>query len=144
MDVPLIPNMAEPVTIPDSTVVKNEVEDALPSDHEELFDFPNHLLSHKREYVPVDTFCSFSGPCKLEPDTQELSSTCFDRKAGDTSSIETEMTREASISTLSSEHQLLPVGAASRITNLKSESDSQNLDSNDKGIIKIDSVVNLV
>ncbi|XP_065572779.1 zinc finger protein ZFP2-like isoform X3 [Artemia franciscana] len=134
MDVPHIPNMTEHVTIPETTDVKNEVEEALPNDHEELFDFPDHLLSPKREDVPVDTFCSFSGPCKLEPDTQELGSTCFNSEAGDTSSDETETMREPSISILSSGYQLLSGGAASRITNLTSESDSQNLDSNDEEI----------
>ncbi|XP_065572871.1 endothelial zinc finger protein induced by tumor necrosis factor alpha-like isoform X2 [Artemia franciscana] len=75
---PEVPNMAEPITIPETSVVKNEVEEALPSDHEELFDFPTHILSPNRDDVPVSTFCCFSGPCKLEPDTQELGSTCFD------------------------------------------------------------------
>ena len=56
----------------------SEVEEALPSYHEELFDFPTHLLSPNTDDVPVSTFCCFSGPCKLEPDTQELGSTCFD------------------------------------------------------------------
>jgi len=56
----------------------SEVEEALPSDHEELFDFPNHLLSFKREDVPVGTFGCFSQSCKLDPDNQELGSTCFD------------------------------------------------------------------
>jgi hypothetical protein len=46
----------------------SEVEEAFPTNHEELFDFPNHLLSLKRE------------PYKLEPDTQELGSTCLDNE----------------------------------------------------------------
>ena len=58
----------------------SEVEEPLPTDHEELFDFPSHLLSPKREDAPVGTFCCFSGPCKLEPDPQELGSTCFDNE----------------------------------------------------------------
>ena len=41
------------------------------------FDFPNHLLSFKREDVPVGTFGCFSQSCKLEPDTHELGSTMF-------------------------------------------------------------------
>jgi hypothetical protein len=64
-------------------------------------------------------------------------------EAGNTSSIEAETIRETSISTLSSEHQQLYVKAASRITNLTSESDSQNLDNNDEGIFETCSVVNL-
>ena len=55
---------------------------------------------------------------------------------GDASSIETETIRETSISTPLSEHQLLRMGTASRITNLISESDSQNLDNNDERIIE--------
>ncbi|XP_065573765.1 zinc finger protein 182-like isoform X2 [Artemia franciscana] len=78
MDVPQIPNIAEPITIPETYVVKNEVEEALQSGHEELFKFPNHLLSPKREDIPVGIFCCLSESCKLEPDTQELGTTCFD------------------------------------------------------------------
>jgi hypothetical protein len=35
-------------------------------------------LSPKKEDDPVGSFCCFSGPCKLEPDIQELGSTYFD------------------------------------------------------------------
>ena len=55
----------------------SEVKEALPSDNEEFFGFSTHDLSPKREDAPVGTFCGFSGPCKLEPDTQELGSMCF-------------------------------------------------------------------
>ena len=55
------------------------------------------------------------------------------------------MIREHSISTLIiSASTELPVGTASRITNLTSESDSHDLDSNDGGIIEISSVANLI
>ena len=54
----------------------SEVKEALPSDNKEFFDFSTYVLSPKREDVPVG--CGFSGPCKLESDTQELGSMCFD------------------------------------------------------------------
>ncbi|XP_065582308.1 uncharacterized protein LOC136041546 isoform X2 [Artemia franciscana] len=129
MDVPQTPNMTEPITIPETDVVKKEVEEALPSDHEELFDFPNQLLSFKREDVPVGTFGCFSQPCKLEPDTQELGSACCDSEEAEyTSPSDVDMIRETSNSILSPEHQQLPLNVASRISNLTSVLDSQDLE----------------
>ncbi|XP_065581411.1 zinc finger protein 271-like [Artemia franciscana] len=135
MDVTQAPNMAEPITIPETAVVKNEVEESLPSHDKELLDCPNHLISFKREDVPVGTIGCFSGPCKLEPDNKELSSAYFDsEEAVDSLSIETETIGETSISTLLPQHQRLPVGIASRIFNVTSALDSQNLDINDEGL----------
>jgi hypothetical protein len=48
-----------------------EVEDALLGDNKKPFHFPNHLLSQKREDVPLLNLPSISGPCKFEDDTQE-------------------------------------------------------------------------
>ena len=56
----------------------SEVKEAFPSDNEEFFDFSTNVLSPKMEYVPVGSLCGFSGPCKLEPDSPELGSMCFD------------------------------------------------------------------
>jgi hypothetical protein len=53
-----------------------EAEDALPSDLEKPFPFPNHLLSPKREDVPLLNLPSISGPCKFEYDTQEFQPKC--------------------------------------------------------------------
>jgi hypothetical protein len=56
-------------------------------------------------------------------------------EAGDTSSIEAETIRATTI--FNSSEDQLPVDASSRIINLTSESDSQNLDNNDEGILKL-------
>jgi hypothetical protein len=53
-----------------------EIEDALSGDSEKPFHFPNHLLSPKREDVPLLNLPSISGPCKFEYDTQELQPKC--------------------------------------------------------------------
>ncbi|KAK2713996.1 hypothetical protein QYM36_009774, partial [Artemia franciscana] len=129
MDVPQTPNMTEPITIPETDVVKKEVEEALPCDHEEPFDFPNQLLSFKREDVPVGTFGCFSQSCKLDPDNQELGSTCFDSEEAEyVLPSDIDMIRETSNSTLSPEYQQLPLNVASRISNLTSVLDSQDLE----------------
>jgi hypothetical protein len=53
-----------------------EYEDALPYDLEKPFHFPNHLLSPKREDVPLLNLPSISEPCKFEYDTQKLQPKC--------------------------------------------------------------------
>ncbi|XP_065563887.1 zinc finger protein 501-like [Artemia franciscana] len=80
MDLPQTPNMAEPITNPETSVVKQEIEETLPSDNEELFDFPSSLLSPKREDVPLSTSGCFSVPCKLEPETDDLRSPFLDNE----------------------------------------------------------------
>jgi hypothetical protein len=57
-----------------------EVEDALPSESEELFDISNICLSPKLEAVPLNTFPSIAGPYKLEADIQELEPISFDNE----------------------------------------------------------------
>ena len=54
-----------------------EVEDASPSHNEEVLAIPNLFLFPKREDVPLSNFPGFSGPCKLQPDTQGSSATSF-------------------------------------------------------------------
>ena len=53
-----------------------EAEDALPGDIENPLYFPNHLLSPKREDIPLLNLPSISGPCKFEYDTQDSEHTC--------------------------------------------------------------------
>ena len=55
-----------------------ENEDASPNEYEELFGISDNLLSHKREDAPLVTLPDISGPCKIEPDTQELGTIYFD------------------------------------------------------------------
>ncbi|XP_065561457.1 zinc finger protein ZFP2-like isoform X1 [Artemia franciscana] len=71
VDLPQILKMADPITVSEDSFIKNEVEDVLPVDSEKLFHFPNHLMSPKREDVPLFNLPSISGPCKFEYDTQE-------------------------------------------------------------------------
>ncbi|KAK2721058.1 uncharacterized protein LOC136035202 isoform X2 [Artemia franciscana] len=136
MHMPHILNMAGPITIPETTVVKNEVEEVLLSGNEELFDFPDHLLSPKIEDIPVGTSCCLSGPCKLEPDTQELGSICFDNEEVAYASLDDiETIRGTCIYSVSREHQQQPLSFASRISNLTAVLDSQDLDYNDEEIV---------
>ncbi|XP_065561478.1 zinc finger protein 664-like isoform X2 [Artemia franciscana] len=74
MDLPQILKMTDPITVSQDSFIKNEVEDVSPVDSEKLFHFPNHLLSPKREDVPLFNLPSISGPCKFEYDTQESKS----------------------------------------------------------------------
>jgi hypothetical protein len=55
-----------------------EVEDSLPSDNDEILGIPKSCLFPKCEDVPFGNFPGFSGPCKLQPDTQEYGATSFD------------------------------------------------------------------
>ncbi|XP_065576753.1 uncharacterized protein LOC136037837 isoform X2 [Artemia franciscana] len=71
MDLQQILKMADPITVSEDSFIKNEVEDVSPVDSEKLFHFPNHLLSPRREDVPLFNLPSISGPCKFEYDTQE-------------------------------------------------------------------------
>ena len=57
-----------------------EVEDAVPSENEELFDISNILWSPKFEAVPLTTFPSIVGPFKLEADMHEVGPTSFDNE----------------------------------------------------------------
>ncbi|KAK2720164.1 hypothetical protein QYM36_004159, partial [Artemia franciscana] len=63
---------------PNASLDFSEVEDALPSHNEEVFGVPNLLLFPKREDIALGNFTEFSGPCKLQPDTQESGSTSTD------------------------------------------------------------------
>ncbi|XP_065582852.1 zinc finger protein 189-like [Artemia franciscana] len=136
MELSEIPNMAEPSTIPETSVVKNEVKEALSSDNEEFFYFSTRILSPKREVVPVGTFCGFSGLCKLEPDTQELGSMCFDsEEVAYASPDSVETIKGTSISSLSREHLQQPLSIPYRVSSLTSVLDSQDLSCNDEGII---------
>ncbi|XP_065573889.1 uncharacterized protein LOC136035859 [Artemia franciscana] len=113
-----------------------EVEEVLLSGNEELFDFPDHLLSPKIEDNPVGTSCCPSGPCKLEPDTQELGSICFDNEEVAYASLDDiETIGGTCISSVSRELQQQPFSFASRISNLTAVLDSQDLDYNDEEIV---------
>ncbi|XP_065564290.1 zinc finger protein 112-like [Artemia franciscana] len=57
-----------------------KIEETLPSDNEELSDFPSSLLSPKREDLPLSTSGCFSVPCKLEPETEDLRSPFLDNE----------------------------------------------------------------
>ncbi|XP_065580475.1 zinc finger protein 583-like isoform X3 [Artemia franciscana] len=71
--------MADLITSSEASLIKNEVEDVLPS-NSEFFDTPNLFSSIKREDVALGNCPGFSEPYKLEPDTQEVASICLDKK----------------------------------------------------------------
>ncbi|XP_065571690.1 uncharacterized protein LOC136034437 isoform X2 [Artemia franciscana] len=124
MDLPEIPNMVEVITLSEASVVK--VENLSPTECEQVFDIPGQLLSPKLESAPLNTFPSFSGPCKLDADTHELGATCSDNE------VEGTLTRETgtSNSELVLDHQL-PLGISQSFS--ASPSDSQERDSRNEG-----------
>ncbi|XP_065580589.1 zinc finger protein ZFP2-like isoform X6 [Artemia franciscana] len=132
MDLSQIP-VTEDVTLSEVFVVKNEAEQALPSEGEELFDISNICLTPKFEDV---SFPSSTGPFKLEADTQEFEPTGFDNEGVEcpsTSAAET--LRESSNSSLSPERQNLSEGVSSRISTSLLEFDSLEVDSDDEGVM---------
>ena len=58
----------------------SELENALPSNSDELFDVQDFFTSPKHEIVPFGSLSIYSGRYKLESDTQELGSICFDNE----------------------------------------------------------------
>ena len=58
----------------------SELEDTLPNNSEEVFDVPDFCMSPKREVVPFGSLSSYSERYKLDSDTQELGSICFDNE----------------------------------------------------------------
>ena len=68
----------------------------------------------------------------------------FVAEAEYTSPSDVDMIRETSNSILSPEHQQLPLNVASRISNLTSVLDSQDLEGKDEGIFENNSIVILV
>ncbi|XP_065572886.1 zinc finger protein ZFP2-like [Artemia franciscana] len=127
MDLPQIPNMVDVMTLSEASVVK--VENVSPTECEQLFDIPGQLLSPKLESAPLNTFPSFSGPCKLEADTHELGATFSDDEE-----VEGTLTREigTSNSELALDHQL-PLGISQSFS--ASPSDSQEKDSRNEEIM---------
>ncbi|XP_065582529.1 zinc finger protein 16-like [Artemia franciscana] len=67
--------MAENLALSESSDIKKEVDDPLPSNIKKQVDILDPLLFPKREDCPMRTFSSILVPCKIEPDSQEFGST---------------------------------------------------------------------
>ncbi|XP_065572838.1 zinc finger protein 782-like isoform X2 [Artemia franciscana] len=82
MDFSQVPNMAEVITVADSSVIKHEIQEDLPSKIEELFDIPDFSLFPKGKVDSFDNFSNSSRLPKVEPEVYEPeTSTYLDNEA---------------------------------------------------------------
>ncbi|XP_065572853.1 zinc finger protein ZFP2-like isoform X2 [Artemia franciscana] len=131
MDVFQIPKMAELITLSESSDIKKGVENASLSGTKTFTELSNSTLSPQCQVSPMVNSPIIS-PLSSESDFQEVDRN--NEEAEDISSNDTEMLKETSNSILSHEHQNLPVVVSPMIINSLSESDSQELNSNDEEI----------